>query len=276
MSSLQTLWSRNSAQWQLLSSPLRPCSEDLGLYQQALANWRDTQPNTSDRILLLGVTQELRGMVWPADAELLSCDHSRSMIDALWPGVTFTGTSAAAICADWQEMPLRLASRNIALGDGWASMVAPDALRRIAGELRRVLEPDGILATRFYLFPQRAEAPEAVAADALAGKMRSFHAFKWRFAMAVQGETDRGVRLADIWDCFTVLLRDRQALSKHTGWTQETIGTVDSYRDAQSRYYYRRLEDYAQLLGPEFEIVSARYPGYELGERCPVIAARRC
>jgi hypothetical protein len=241
-----------------------------------LKAWRSRCDKATDKILLLGVTPELRGMGWPNDAELLACDHSRLMIDNLWHCAEFPGKCAVPVCADWQAMPLPDASRNIAVGDGWASMLTPDALRRVVGELRRVLETGSLLATRLYLFPQHAGNPADIAAAALSGEMRSFHAFKWRFAMAVQGDdTLRGVRLADIWDCFTSLLPDRTLLSNRTGWPLDTIATIDSYRGAQGRYYYHRLDTYLSLLEPAFEIVSIDYPGYELGERCPVIAAKR-
>lgn len=272
---LATLWQRNSALWQQLASPLRPSAEDVGLYQKALKAWRSERGEMADRILLLGVTQELRGMDWPADAELVSCDHSRPMIDNLWHCAAFPGVRAMPVCADWQAMPLRNTSRNVAIGDGWASMLAPNSLRRVISELHRVLEPGGLLVTRLYLFPECAENPADIATAALAGEMRSFHAFKWRFAMAVQGgATEQGVRLADIWNTFTLLLPDRSALSSRTGWSLETIATIDSYCGAQGRYYYHRLDTYLSLLESTFEIASIDQPGYELGERCPVIATR--
>lgn len=214
-------------------------------------------------------------MAWPADAELVSCDHSWPMIDALWPATVFAGALACPTCADWQAMPFRTGSRNIALGDGWASMVSPEILRRSIRELHRVLEPQGMLVSRLYLLPHDIEQPENVAAAAAAGEIGSFHAFKWRLAMAVQGRSGFGVRLADIWDTFTALLPDRQLLSGQSGWPVESIGTIDSYRGAQGRYYYHSLDTYAELLQPAFEIMSVDYPGYELGERCPVITAIR-
>lgn len=273
---LATLWQRNSALWQQLASPLRPSAEDIDLYQKALKAWRNWHGDEADKVLLLGVTQELRAMPWPADATLLSCDHSRPMIDNLWHGAGFPGRCALPVCADWQTMPLPSGSRNIAIGDGWASMLSPEVLERVIGELQRVLEPGSLLATRLYLFPEHAENPTDVVASALKGEMHSFHAFKWRLNMAVQSEkTERGVRLADIWDCFTALVPDRQGLSDRTGWSPETIATIDSYRSAQGRYYYHRLDTYVGLLEPAFEIVSIDYPGYELGERTPIIAARR-
>jgi SAM-dependent methyltransferase len=275
MESLQTLWRRNSAQWPLLASPVRPCAEDIALYQQALERWRAGRGEPRHRILLLGVTPELRGMSWPADAELASCDHTRAMIDTLWSHAAFPGAWSAPVCADWRAMPFPDTTRDIALGDGWASMLGPDPLRRALGELHRVLVPGGLLATRLYLFPRSGETPEHVAAAAHAGRIGSFHAFKWRLAMAVQGDTDRGVRLADIWDAFAALCPDREILSSRAGWSLATIGTIDTYRGAQGRYYYHRLETYAGWLQSGFELVSVDYPGYELGERCPVIAARR-
>ncbi len=265
-----------AAHWQLLTSPLRPSPQDIGLYQQALARWRAECGDPACRVLLLGVTREIRAMDWPEGTELLACDHARAMIGALWPGTTVSAARADPICADWRALPLPNRSRNVAIGDGSASTLAShDELRRMVAELDRVLDDDAIVLLRLYVRPAMAESLDTIAAAARAGRIGSFHAFKWRLAMALHGKSGPGVRLADVHDAFAAMFPDRIALARHSGWSPQSIATIDSYSGANGRYGFHRLDEITAALSPEFEIVSVDYPTYELGERCPIIAARR-
>lgn len=269
-------WNHNASQWQLLTSPLRPCAEDISLYAAGLTHWRNARGVSASRVLLLGVTQELRAMPWPADADLLACDRSLAMIRTIWPLAAFGGAGAAPVCADWRALPLPAASRNIAIGDGSASALATLAdLRLAAREIERVLEPGGALVLRLFLRPAIAESIEQVVAEAAAGRIGSFHAFKWRLLMAVQRDANEGVRLGDAWDAFEAYFADRAALARDTGWAPEAIDTIDTYRNADGRYCFHTLDEFAEAIAPAFSLLSVDHPRYELGERCPLVVARR-
>jgi len=275
VTSFDAYWSRTAASWHLRGSPLRPVAADIDLYQQALRRWRRDRAAPCTKLLLLGVTQELRAMDWPAETELLACDRSPAMIGTIWPRAGFNGRFAAPVCADWRALPLPDASRHAAIGDNCAMLLAPRALRQVIDGLARVLDQGAALILRLHMRPDSPESAASIAAEALAGRIGSFDAFKWRLAMAVQGASDAGVRLADVWAAFAALFPDRLALSRLTAWSVASIDTIDSYRDSDVRYYYHRLDEFAQALQPACEIVSADYPSYELGERCPVVAALR-
>lgn len=275
VTSFASYWSRTAANWHRLGSPLRPAAADIDLYQRALRRWRTDRGAPCARVLLLGMTQELRAMDWPADTELLACDRSPAMIGTIWPRASFSGRFAAPVCADWSALPLRDASRHAAIGDNCAMLLSPGDLRQVIASLARVLDHGAALILRLHMRPDSPESTASIAAEAAAGRIGSFHAFKWRLAMAVQGASAAGVRLADVWDAFESLFPDRLALSGQTGWSVESIDTIDSYRDVEIRYYYHRLDEFAQALQPTFDIVSTGYPPYELGERCPVVTALR-
>jgi hypothetical protein len=275
VTTLDSYWSATAANWHRLGSPLRPTPGDVALYQQALRRWRQQREEPACGILLLGVTQELRSMEWPADAELVACDRSSAMIGTLWSRAHFSGRFAAPVLADWRALPLRDRSRSIAIGDNCAMLLSNTMLRQLRDSLDRVLDEQPLLLLRVHVRPDRPEPSANIAAEAAAARIRSFHAFKWRLAMAEQGSSAAGVRLADVWDAFQSLFPDRSALSERSGWPVEAIDTIDSYRGAEVRYFYHRLDEFADAMLPAFEIESIDYPDYELGERCPVIAMRR-
>ena len=55
-----------------------------------------------------------------------------------------------------------------------------------------------------------------------AGEIRSFHAFKWRLAMAIVAEAaDPNIRVETIRDVFIREFPDRAMLAETTGWRAE-------------------------------------------------------
>ena len=53
---------------------------------------------------------------------------------------------------------------------------------------------------RCFVLPEDREDVETVLADLAVGRTGGFHAFKWRLAMALQPDPQRGVVLADVWE----------------------------------------------------------------------------
>lgn len=273
--SMPPLWERIASQWRLLGSPMRPVAEDIALFENALGKWRGDCDVPTIRALLLGVTPELRAMSWPTDTTLIACDNSLPMIRTVWPDTPLSGTAALPVCSDWRSLPLSPQSCNVAIGDGYPVLLSPQAVRWVIREFDRVLTPNGIVVLRLFMRPASTEDPDAVVAEALSGQIRSFHAFRWRLFMALQGNSWDGVCVGYAWQTFSALFPDREILSRQSGWPTEIIATFDSNRGSKEHYHFYDLDELADLLSPDFKIVSVDFPTYELGERCPVIVARR-
>lgn len=264
-------WVRPAQSWALRASPLRPAPEDVAIYEREFRRWYETARPVALHALLLGVTPEIAAMSWPAGAQLLAADRSLSMIRGVWPGAAL---GHLAVCAAWGALPLADCTQELVLGDGSFSALTGDAYAAMVRNLRRVIRPHGFVLMRFFVRPDRPEAPERALADLRAGRIGSFHAFKWRLAMALHGSLDAGVRLSDIWDAWHDGVPDPEKLARERGWPLPVVLTIDDFRGSATRYTFPTLSEARAVMAADFEEVSCSYPAYELGERCPILAFR--
>jgi len=268
-------WTRHAAQWDKVGSPLRPVGEDADLYWRAISSSLAESELAAARVLLLGVTPELASLPWPAGSSLLACDSSLDMLQGIWPLGRFPGSFAAALNADWLALPLARGACSAIVGDGSLSTFdRADDYRRCAQEFHRVLQPGGCLILRLFCQPRRPESPEQVLADLRRGQVGNFHAFKWRLVMAIHA-SDENARLADIWARWESEFPAPEPVAALSGWSMDAIRTLEAYRHAAARYSFYGLDEAGSLLSPQFEFLGAAWPGYELGERCPIVSFRR-
>ena len=268
-------WVRHAAQWGRVGSPLRPVDEDAALYWRAITLALAESDLAAARVLLLGVTPELTALPWPRGSSLLACDSSLAMLQYIWPLGRFSGTFAAALNADWLALPLAPGACHLVVGDGSLSNFSRvEDYRRCARELHRVLPPGGCLVLRLFCPPQEPESPDEVLADLRRGQVGGFHAYKWRLVMAIHA-SDENARLADVWKRWESAFPAPEAVASLSGWSPDAIRTLEAYRNAAARYSFYSLDEVRSLLAPEFEFLGATGPGYELGERCPIVSFRR-
>jgi SAM-dependent methyltransferase len=248
---------------------LRPAPEDLAIYGREIRRWHEATRPVPLHALLLGVTPELAAMPWPAGTQLLAADLSRPMIRGVWPGL-----GHMAVCATWLALPLADCTQDLVLGDGSLSAITGDAYAAMSRSLRRVVRPRGLVLMRFYTRPDRPEAPASAFADLRAGRIGSFHAFKWRLAMALHGSLDAGVRLRDIWDAWRDAVPHPEELARDRGWPLPVVLTMGDFRGIDTRYTFPTLAEARAVMAAGFEEVACHFPAYELGERCPILAFR--
>lgn len=268
-------WKLHAAQWEKVGSPLRPAGEDATLYWNAITSLLAEPDLAEARALLLGVTPEIASLRWPSGSTLLACDSSPAMLAEIWQPSRFPGAFAGALRADWRALPIRSGSVGLVIGDGSLCVLeCADDYRACAREFHRTLRPDGGLVLRLFCRPPTPESPEAVLADLRNGSAGGFHAFKWRLVMAMHA-ADPNARLADIWVRWESEFPEPEEVAALSGWSGDAIGTLAAYRGAPARYSFFSLEEVCELLSPQFELAGAAWPGYELGERCPVASLRR-
>ena len=271
-----THWCSFAEHFGLLGSPLRPCAEDVRIVEEMLAGELEVFGTAAKkRAWLLGVTPEIATAYWPQEVELFAVERVRAVIDAAWPGGT---DRRRAICANWLHAPFSDQSVDLAIGDGCLTAVGyPDELSRLLASAHRCLRQDGSLMLRLFCGPDVAETPDAVIAALHSGAIGSFHAFKWRLAMAVQGIDDApDVAVDVVWRAWRAARIDMRALAAARGWPPEQVGTIEFYQESPARYNFMRFDDTIRhLQRAGFDLVATRTGSYELAERCPHVLLRK-
>ncbi len=227
------------------------------------------------RAWLLGITPEIATLRWPQEVELIAVERIREMINSIWPGDT---ANRRAICADWLDAPFPDLSLDLAIGDGCLTAVGfPDELSRLLASVYRCLRRDGYLMLRLFCRPDVSETPDAVIAALRCGAIGSFHAFKWRLVMAVQGMDDApDVAVDAVWQIWSAARIEMRALAAARGWPPEQVGTIELYRGSAARYNFMRYDDTIRhLQRAGFDPVATRIGSYELAERCPHVLLRK-
>jgi len=231
------------------------------------------RPTTAE-LLVLGVTPEVVLLPWPASVRLHAFDHSEQMIATVWQPHPQIASSAQQ--ASWQRLPLADHSVGVAVGDGsFNSLPELADYTEVMLELARVLQPDALLCLRYYALPPVRESLLEVGAAVKAGHVQSFHALKWRVAMAVCEGPTFSVALPAIRAAFEALFPDRDSLAASTGWRREVIDTIDAYQGLLTRYTFADLDTLKALCAPWFTLEAMACGDYELGERCPTLSLRR-
>ena len=106
----------------------------------------------------------------------------------------------------------------------------------------------------------------------MTAKIGSFHAFKWRFAMAMVAQArNANIGVADIRARFNSLMPERNELSAAAGWTRAQIDTIDTYADVQYQLSFPALADIRGTFSSTFREIDVMYGSYELAECCPIL-----
>ena len=267
-------WNAHAARWALIGPPLRPAPADIAYLRDSVERLSVSlgslgPPRTG---LLLGVTPEIAELAWEPPLRLVAVDKSEGMVKAVWPGDTAT---RRALIGDWLGLELPEAPFDVVIGDGVFSIFEhPTGYARLATALAKLVKPGGLFSVRLFCRPEPSEPVDAVFRGLFGGGIGNFHVFKWRLAMALQGNATRGVRLADIWSTFCEHAGSVREVAQRTGWPEPVVGTLEGYRDVQDCYSFSTEREVIDCL-TAFELVETWHPDYELGERCPHLSFRR-
>lgn len=264
-------WPSMAAVWNQIGSPLRPIAEEIAsfarLAQPAIAN------ADSPQVLLLGVTPELYRLPWPPGRDFLAIDRTPGMIEKVWPG-----PAEEVRLADWRELPLPPASRDLVLCDGGLHLLDyPAGQTQLMARLAAVVRRGGRCVFRLFVLPPEREPAKTVMQDLFAGRISNLNQLKLRLAMALQETPTKGVAVQRIRETLRDSCADWLALASRLGWVLEHLRAIDAYRGSPARYHFLSLPAVIDLFcaGGEFRWVGQTTSAYPLGERCPLVAFAR-
>lgn len=269
------LWKQVAENWRSFGPPLRPCSEDIGAMENAVAEWEARSSGDACSALLWGVTPEIANMKWPDGTALVAIDRSEVMIKVVWPG-DMDGVRKA-YCGEWLDSCLVVKNPvAVVIGDGcFNTLDYPEGYRALFGTAHRALENKGVLIMRFFLQPDEHEEPDTVFGELHANRIGNFHVFKFRLAMAVQEDIRKGVKVNDVWKIWKDADIDKGSLVSMTGWQEEVINTIALYEGKNARLSFPTSGELAAVFSEGFKEVARAVPEYEMGERCPVLVLEK-
>lgn len=268
-------WVAHARGWSLLGAPLRPSPEDVRAALSAIRSLSGGRAEGGCRALLLGVTPELATMEWPAGTTLVAVDRSEAMLEAVFPRVGLP-EGARAILGEWESLPVETGSVDVVIGDGCLSMLEfPQGARRLGAEVRRALSPGGLFVIRAFAAPEDREEMAAIEEDLRAGAIGSFHALKWRVAMALQASAEAGVVLDDVYTTMDKLRPILAGFAERPGFEPDVVGTIEAYRGSPVKYWFPSVEELRGALSGSLVLERRIEKTYELGDRCPTLVFRR-
>lgn len=261
-------WSQVSHRWAQVGPPLRPSEQDLAVFQNVISEFN------APAALIMGVTPELYRLDWPKGTRLCAVDHTRQMIDTIW-----LGRNEEVVCGDWKDLPLRNASRDVALCDGGLHLNSyPAGQQLVAESLRHVLRPDGAAAIRLFVPPRHSETKEDVLRALCGHEIPNLNVLKLRLGMSMQRSPQEGTRLGDVWQAVRDTMASLEVLAEHLQWPLEHLTAIDTYRNSDARYCFVTPDEVERLFCKEvggFILEEVVVPTYFLGERCPILKFRR-
>jgi len=122
--------------------------------------------------------------------------------------------------------------------------------------------------------PTKRETPDAVFADLRANRIQSFHAFKFRLAMALQENAETGVAVSEVFSAWKRARIDMDSLLAMTGWQRETVEMIYLYEGKTSRLAFPTVAELESVMSEHFDTLETRYLDYEMGDCCPIITYR--
>ncbi len=265
-------WTELARLWEQTGPPLRPAAKDVSFLLNEINSW--SRENGSPRALILGVTPELYRMAWPSGTNVLAVDHTRGMIDVVWPG-----PRGAVVCAEWTDLPLQTGSRDITLCDGGVHLLNyPGDHDKLVRSVYRVLASGGLSFFRLFVPPKEREESDTVLKDLLEGRISNLNLLKLRLGMALQEDVAEGVQMGHVWDAIHNVSPDLNRLASQIGWPIEHLLVINTYRNSKMRYHFLGIDEVRHLFCESpggFEFEKLYVPEYALGERCPTIVLRR-
>lgn len=249
-------WHDYAAHWNKLSPPLRPHATDIRVYAHELSPQAHT--------LLLGVTPEIAKL----GLHGVAVDRNAQMIDKVWPRpVNWQVTQG-----HWLQLPLPNASVQQVVGDGALTMLRfPQEYPLLLTELQRVLSPGGKIVLRLFAAPDQDESVDDIRQALRSGRIKSFHALKWRLAMTLAQERGGNVQVTELLETFNHAFADREDLMARTGWPALVFDTVDIYRNSAAMLSFPKLSEVHGLLAEHAMGIRYQRGTYELAERCPIV-----
>lgn len=266
-------WKDIASLWKHVGPPLRPSASDLQYFHQAIVERQGEVEGDLDG-LILGVTPEFSGKIWPNSNLVHAVDRSRPMVHHCWVGVP-----GNVILGEWLHLPLGSLTKDVVLLDGGLAFFEyPEKLRELFSEIGRVLRSGGRMVLRPFTPPKLRETSSNVG-DALRGKkISNFNEFKFRLWMALRGDERVTVCPRDVYEwVFEYSKGDLENFAREQDWDIDHVLALCSHKESSVVYHFPSVEEIEALACDDLSCFEhhVTHSGREEDGSCPVMVFRK-
>jgi len=153
-------WSKQMAENRMKRRPpTAPGISEQKTYENFLKKALKNKENP--KVLILGVTPELRNIALKNNCQVVSVDISRAIIKAMNPLIKYKGIKKEKVInANWLTYPFPKNSFNLIMGDApLTNLLSINEVRKLLFKVRRALKPGGFLLLRELIHLSNKKAP---------------------------------------------------------------------------------------------------------------------
>lgn len=259
-------WDDVNNSWDLWSSPLRPCADDIALISNAV----NIRHGYKEQItaLILGSTPEFTKLSLECDCNYFAVDKSRSMLKSVW-----NGKRSQAICSDWQSIPWIDETFDLILCDGGLQLLKfPDTTVSVITEVERLLKEQGLFICRNFAKRVSQEDPFEIIEDLFANTINDTNELKLRIWPSLQQSVEQGVILDDVWKFLNKNVGPWDELANKLKWDLDKIKVLDLYRGNKATMHFCTQKEFASFvsINSNFSKPEILYGSYKMHEQCPI------
>jgi glutathione peroxidase-family protein len=229
--------------WNKLEPPLRPSTNVVNQFQEIIGPVKS--------LLVLGCTKELYSLA--SDVTVADQDQVR---------LNLLASDQKQFCGDWLKLKT-LEKFDAVVGDGSLNCLKfPQQWQELIHICKGLT--NGKVAIRVFETPDLIRFSSMIQEDLEAGKIKNFCSLKWELAMHMAYH-EPSVRVKKIHQLFYMMF-DKQKLSEQTGWSLESIDTIDAFKDSEMVLDFPR-EIHIKQAFPK--VIRLNSEGYPFADRCP-------
>lgn len=145
-------WKAIADMWNTyFTQPSRISKDESNKYKKWLSKYADS----SKKILLLGVTPEIRESLAELKCNVTCIDINKEMISAMDSVLKVKNPHEEILNENWLDNSLPDNSFDIVIGDAVLPNVAWEEREKLLLEVKRVLKPNGLFITRVFCVPRK-------------------------------------------------------------------------------------------------------------------------
>lgn len=152
---VQFSWREVLQIWQKFLPPIRPSIKDQQVYEHYI---KKIKPRQGSKVLILGVTPEVRKLALKHCCWVIAIDFHTVMIKAmnrLISDLEYSKSNEVIVKGDWLAMPFRREEFDLILSDCSLNSLTKTETKSLLKELKRLLKKDGYICMRIIIFPDK-------------------------------------------------------------------------------------------------------------------------